>query len=61
MYSTELYDEICQLLTDYETGDCNVTIEDFYSLLVKIQNSWENIPRTNNRFLDQFYCIHTTL
>lgn len=43
MYSTELYDEICQLLTDYETDDCNVTIEDFYSLLVEIQNSWEDI------------------
>lgn len=43
MYSTELYDEICQLLTDYETGKCDVTIEDFYSLLVKIQNNWEDI------------------
>mgnify|MGYP000669681802 CR=1 FL=1 len=43
MYSTELYDEICLLLTKYESDDGNISLEDFYSLLVKIQNNWENI------------------
>ena len=43
MHSAKLYDEICHLLTDYESGEHDVSIEDFYSLLVKVQNDWEYI------------------
>lgn len=42
MRSAKLYDEICLLLTDYESGKHDVSIEDFYSLLVKVQMT-ENI------------------
>lgn len=43
-----IYDEMCGLLTDYETqineGICDgVTEEDLYSMLVKIQNNWEEL------------------
>ena len=42
----DIYNEICRTLTDYENPeeglDC-VTESDLYSLLVKIQNNWEEI------------------
>ena len=41
MQSDELYDKLCRLLTDYETGEHSVDIKDFYFLLVEIQNNWE--------------------
>ena len=37
MLCDELYNELCQLLTGERPVDAN----DFYSLLVKIQNNWE--------------------
>ncbi len=43
MRSAKLYTEICHLLTDYDSGEHDVSIEDFYSLLVKIQNDLEYI------------------
>ncbi len=39
----ELYDEISELLTNYEADKNDVTIENFYSLLVKIQRNWEYV------------------
>lgn len=40
-----IYDEICALLTNYEhPEECEgfeVTKDDLYSMLVKIQNNWE--------------------
>ena len=39
----ELYDEISELLTKYEADKNDVTIENFYSLLVKIQRNWEYV------------------
>ena len=39
----ELYDEISELLTNYEADKNDVTIENFYSLLVKIQLNWEYV------------------
>ena len=41
MQSDELYDKLCRLLTDYETGENSVDIKDFYFLLVEIQNNGE--------------------
>ena len=41
MLCDELYNELCQLLTNFETGERPVDANDFYSLLVKIQNNWE--------------------
>ena len=43
----EIYDEMCQLLTDFENqenvDDPNINWEgEFYTLLVKIQNRWED-------------------
>ena len=48
MKKNAIYDEMCHLLTDYETqiseGICDgVTEEDLYSMLVKIQNNWEEL------------------
>ena len=42
-----IYDELSALLTDYEGMNIDVdrpkvTIEDFYHMLVKIQNRWED-------------------
>ena len=39
----KIYDEICVLLTTYEANTESVSKEDFYSLLVKIQNNWEGV------------------
>ena len=39
MLCDELYNELCQLLTNFETGERPVDANDFYSLLVKIQNN----------------------
>ena len=38
-----IYDEMCHLLTDYETGENAVGPEDLYIMLVKIQNYWEEL------------------
>ena len=43
MLCDELYNELCQLLTNFETGERPVDANDFYSLLVKYKttgNSW---------------------
>lgn len=41
----ELYDELCRVLTDFEGNGSEegATPADLYSVLVKIQNSWEGI------------------
>ena len=39
----ELYDEMCYLLTDYECEIGQVSAEDLYEMLVKIQNNWEEL------------------
>lgn len=41
MLCDESYNELCQLLTNFETGENPVDVNDFYYLLVKIQNNWE--------------------
>lgn len=42
-----IYNEICRTLTDYEQQEDTITgpvdAEEFYSLLVKIQNNWEDV------------------
>lgn len=38
-----IYDEMCWLLTDYETGEKDVNSADLYEMLVKIQNNWEEL------------------
>lgn len=49
----EIYDEISRVLTDYEESDGieesnRDFLKDFYSLLVKIQNNWEDIITSDN-------------
>ena len=47
----EIYTDICTVLTDYESNDEDVItamsasewMEQFYNLLVKIQNNWEEL------------------
>jgi len=41
-----IYDRLCRVLTDYEEG--NATVEDLYSLLVDIQNRWEDVITAQN-------------
>ena len=48
MLCDELYNELCQLLTNFETGERPVDANDFYSLLVKIQNNWNSWSIANN-------------
>lgn len=48
MGKNDIYDEMCCLLTDYEgmNGEerkAEVGAEDLYSMLVKIQNNWEEL------------------
>lgn len=43
MDKNQVYDELCHLLTDYETGDNEVNSADLYEMLVKIQNNWEEL------------------
>ena len=41
-----IYDEMCKILTDYEMpedGQYPVTEYDLYSMLVKIQNNWDEL------------------
>lgn len=42
----EIYDEMCRVLTDYETGDADET--NLYEMLVKIQNRWEDVITAEN-------------
>ena len=39
----EIYDEMCRLLTEYETEGNMVTEFELYEMLVKIQNNWEAV------------------
>ena len=47
----EIYTDICTVLTNYESNDEDVItamsasewMEQFYNLLVKIQNNWEEL------------------
>lgn len=44
MQKNDIYDEMCHLLTDYETGENGeVSSADLYEMLVKIQNNWEEL------------------
>ena len=45
MDKNNLYDEMCNLLTDYEgmNGEIRATGADLYEMLVKIQNNWEEL------------------
>lgn len=48
MQKNAIYDEMCGLLTDYEgmNGEerkSEVTSDDLYTMLVKIQNNWEEL------------------
>jgi hypothetical protein len=44
MKKNDLYDEMCHLLTDYETGENGVVdADDLYEMLVKVQNNWEEL------------------
>lgn len=37
--TNEIYDKLCHILTDYETG--NADENDLYKMLIEIQNEWE--------------------
>lgn len=37
-----IYDEMCGILTRYENKD-EVSEQDLYEMLVKIQNNWEEV------------------
>lgn len=48
MQKNAIYDEMCGLLTDYEgmngvIRQMEVSAEDLYEMLVKIQNNWEEL------------------
>lgn len=43
MDKNQVYDELCHLLTDFEQMEEYVGEEDLYSMLVKIQNNWEEL------------------
>lgn len=46
MQKDAIYDEMCKILTDYEVpedGQDPVTEDDLYSMLVKIQNNWDEL------------------
>ena len=47
MDKNQVYDELCHLLTDFETGEelgyDEVSSADLYDMLVKIQNNWEEL------------------
>ena len=52
MRKNELYDELCGLLTEYEMFgedgyDTAVEAVDLYTMLVKIQNNWEELTSTD--------------
>ena len=40
-----IYDELCRVLTDYESNGSeeSASADDLYTLLVKIQNRWEDV------------------
>lgn len=43
-----IYDRICKTLTDYENDELTTDVENiFYSLLVEIQNKWEDVITAN--------------
>ena len=39
----DIYNRISRILTDYEENGNDITIDDFYTLLCDMQNSWDNI------------------
>ena len=41
MEKNDIYDEMCHVLTDYEEDQAGA--DDLYSMLVKIQNNWEEL------------------
>ena len=41
MGKNNLYDELCHVLTDFEHSEAYE--EDLYTMLVKIQNNWEEL------------------
>lgn len=43
-----IYDELCKVLTDYETMQPYDTAEAMYWTLVKIQNNWEELTAPDN-------------
>lgn len=46
MQKKAIYDEMCALLTEYENpeeGQDPVMESDFYEMLVKIQNNWDEL------------------
>lgn len=50
----EIYDELCRVLTDYESGDFESAADAtdaLYEMLVKIQNRWEDVFRPNEILL----------
>ena len=44
----EIYDEMCKLLTEYETEGNMVTEFELYDMLVKIQRNWEAVITVQN-------------
>ena len=39
----KIYDEMCGILTEYESGNDMITEYTLYDMLVKIQNNWETV------------------
>ena len=46
----EIYDEMCQVLTNYENAEDGdrITEYELYEMLVKIQNNWESVITIQN-------------
>lgn len=44
----EIYNEMCALITEYETEDNMVTEFELYDMLVKIQRHWEAVITVQN-------------
>lgn len=40
-----LYDDLCKVITAYETMEVDVSEKELYYMLVDIQNAWERITK----------------
>jgi hypothetical protein len=51
-----IYDELCRVLTDYKGNGSGhgASADDLYSMLIKIQNRWEDVITAQNRSANRF-------
>ena len=54
MEKDRIYDEMCRTLTDYEHEPMSAenAVNDFYDILVKIQNNWEELVSEEDDYLE---------